>query len=82
MTSYTQPNIIVELWAPKQSTIIIETEPHVCIQMGTHATLFCIVNMSSGMDHGRMRPTMMMTSCNMAANTIKSCSLGLQHNYF
>ena len=27
--------------AAKQSTIIIETEPHVYMEIGTHATLFC-----------------------------------------
>ena len=26
--------------ATKQSSVIIETEPHVCIEIGTHATLF------------------------------------------
>ena len=33
-------SIIAELWATKQSTITVETVPHVRIEMGNHATLF------------------------------------------
>ena len=43
---------------------------------------FPVVKMASGMDHRRLRPTMMMTtSHNMAAIQLIpiSCSLGLQH---
>ena len=37
----------------KRSSIIIETGPHVCIEIGTHATIFLFVKMASEMDHGR-----------------------------
>ena len=54
-------------YVAKQSTIIIETKPH-CMhaKIETYATLFFMVNLASGMDHGHVRPTS-MTSCNMAA---------------
>ena len=49
---------------------------------GNPCNSFFIVKMSSGMDHRRMRPTMMMTPCNMAAIQLipsSHASLGLQH---
>ena len=52
--------IIAELRRPKGakwSTIIIETESHMCIEIGTHATPFFMVNMGSGMHHGSVHPT-------------------------
>ena len=58
---------------PSGASIIIETEPHVCM-----------VKLASGMDYGRVRPTTTTTTNDVvqhgghSANT-KSCSLGLQH---
>ena len=58
---------------PSRVSIIIETEPRVCM-----------VQLASGMDYWRVRPTTTTTTNDVAqhgghpANT-KSCSLGLQH---
>ena len=43
--------------APKRSTITAKTEPHACIGIETHATLFFMANVASSMDRGRARPT-------------------------
>ena len=40
----------------KRKTIIIETEPHVCIAIEL-MQLFFMANIASGMDHRRVRPT-------------------------
>ena len=46
------------------STITMGTDPHLCIEIDNHASLYH----ASGMVHGRMCPTMMMTVAhNMAA---------------
>ena len=63
--------------------MIIETEPHVCIEIGTHATFFFMVKMASSIDHGRRAlndddDDDVAQHGGHPANT-KSCSLGLQH---
>ena len=49
--------------------MIIEREPHACIETGTHATLFFNFKMASGKDHERVRPTT-TTSRSMAATQL------------
>ena len=60
----------------KRSTIIIEREPHICIEYRNPCNSFSMVNMASGMDHGRVRPTTTTTttSRNMAAFQLGSLS--------
>ena len=36
----------------KRSSIIIETGPHLCIEIGTHVAPFLMVKMANGMDYG------------------------------
>ena len=51
----------------KRSTIIIEKGPHICIEIGTQANFFFMVNMASGMDHGCVRPTTTTTTSHNTA---------------
>ena len=68
---------------PSGASIIIGKGSHVCIEIGTHANSFFMVNMASGMDHGRVAPTTTTTTTNDVAqhggqiSNTKSCSLGL-----
>ena len=66
----------------KRSTIIIETEPHVCIEIGTHATLFLwskwLAAWITGACAQRDDDDDVAQHGGHPANT-KSCSLGLHH---
>lgn len=57
--------VIAELRAAKQHTVTIGIRSHAYTETENHATFFFIVNMTSCMDGGCVRPA--MTSHNMAA---------------